>query len=466
MIANEHELICGRTRMGKSFWVLYRIFQSFKANVPCCYIDPKGDTYRSLLAFLSSTKDGRKVWEAYKHRILFLNPVSRSDQILGFNALEAIPELPSSQPDRVALLANSITSHIRKQSGLEVGDAVRMQNIMNGSIGLLSHDSRFTLAEIPLLFVSTQGDKLNPFVRQLLPLVEHLGTVSFWKDQFTHWDNTARREWPQSTLGRIFQFNFDERTLFTLCTTRNARLDFRKVVDQGFWLFVNLPQSQLTEAGTTVLGNFIISKFFLACMRYMEQSKPYRLILDEARLFNSGPLDQILEMSLGANLSLTLVVQDLEQLARHRDGFIDKHLMDTALNNARYIEVFQDFTDREILAKMMYPVQMKQIGTRMSGDPDYQHPQVTMNENERRFTELGPRQMIFWDKETQTPFYGRTPDVVMDRVDPARIDLFEAQHLQLTGVPARAIKDEIRERQEWVRRLFDTPTRQHFGRDA
>ena len=447
--------------MGKSFWVLCRIFQSFQSNQPCCYIDPKGDTYRTLLAFLSSTRDGRQAWERYKHRIRFLNPVSASGLILGFNALESLPHFAGAQPDRIALLANSITSHLRRQSGFDVGEAVRMQNIMAGAIGLLTHDHRCTMAEIPLLFVQSFKDGKveipNPFVKELLRQVNHLGTLSFWRDQYSHWTNDARRQWVQSTLGRVFQFLFDERMLFTSCTT-SGRLNFRQVVDEGLWLFVNLPYPFLSETVTTILGNFLVSKIFLSCMQRPHGGAPYRLILDEARLFNTGPLDQILETSLAYNLSLTLVVQSLSQMARSRDGAMDWHLMETALTNARYVAAFQDFTDRKVLAELMFPVTgLKVAGLRQSGDNEYLPVAAEENANQRRFAELGPRQMIFWDKSTGQPIYGKTPDVVMSPVDPDRLEMFEAEHLQLTGVLAREIREEVMDRQERIRKLFDQP---------
>ena len=473
MIDKEHQIISGETQTGKSSRSLYQINDSFRHDRPCCYIDPKGETYRTLLAFLATTLDGQWAWETYRHRILFLNPISPSGYVLGFNALEAPSEFCSAQPDRIALLANSTTSDLRRQSGFAVSDAVRMQNIMAGAIGLLAHDQRYTLAEIPLLFVQTKdkGAGYNPFVKELLPLVEHLGTLSFWQDQYAHWTSRAQQEWVQSTLGRIFRFLFDERMLFTTCTVEHARLDFRRIVNEGYWLFVNLPYSFLSDTVTTVLGNLIIAKIFLACMQRPPNARPYRLILDEARLFNSGPLDQILDTSLAYNLSLTLVVQSLTQLARTSYGVVDWYLMETALNNARYIESFRNFTDKKILADLMFPVTgLKVVGTRASGDYDYQPAAGEENANERQFTELGFRQLIFWDKQRGKPVYAQTPDIVMSPADPATIDAFEAQHMQLTGVRAADIHSEIMARQEEVRRLLE-PTRRsappaHFGREA
>ncbi len=455
-LENDHEIICGATGMGKSFWVLWKIVNSFQHDRPCCYIDPKGDTYYNLLAFLATTRDGRRIWETYKHRILLLNPVSSSGHILGFNALEPVPDFRSSQPDKVALLANSITSHIRRQSGFDVGEAVRMQNIMAAAIGTLKG---YTLAELPLLFVETfskgKRDTFNPFVQSLLPQMDHLWSKGFWTDQWANWTADARREWVQSTLGRIFQYLFDERMLYTVCTVDHSKLDFRRVVDEGYWLFVNIPYPLLSETITTVLGNFLIVKIIYACMQRMIGRKPYRLILDEARFFNTGPLDQILETARAYNLSVTLVVQSLTQMARSREGYLDYHLMETAKANARYWSVFQDFVDKDVLADMMFPITGQQeMGISRRGEPLLRPTTAEENKNQRVFTDLGFREVVVWDKLKGKPRVGRTPEVVMPEPEQGKIELFEAQHLQLTGAPASSIRHEIIARQERVRKML------------
>ena len=348
-----HELVSGTIGMGKSFWILYKIAKSLERDTPLAYIDPKGDTYRNLLSYFAETPDGQRLYQKHRHRILLLNPVSASGQIVGFNALEPMVSFDHAQPDLIALLANSITSHIRRQSGFEIGEANRMQNIMAAAIGTLVHGHGYTLAEIPLLFLETYGNErgkrvaetYNPFVKSLLPLVRHIGTQSFWRDQWSNWPVFARREWVQSTDGRIFQYLFDERMLYTVCTAEHARLSFRRLIDEGYWLFVNIPYPLLSDTITTLLGNLLITKIFYACMQRPPGQRPYRLILDEARFFNTGPLDMLLETSRAYNLWLTLVVQSLTQMARAREGYLDHHLIDTVLGNVRYWSVFHNSTD-------------------------------------------------------------------------------------------------------------------------
>lgn len=458
----EHEIISGMIGMGKSFWGLWKIVQSFPANRPGCYIDPKGDTYRNLLAFLSSTDEGQELWQKYRHRILLLNPVSSSDYLLAFNAIEPMGEFYSARPDRVALLADNLTAHIRRQSGFEVNEAMRMQNILSAAIGILAQGGhgQYTLAELPYLFLPQKEGKEyrlhNGFVSSLLDNVTHPGTLSFWKLQWPTMLPNDRREWVQSSEGRIYPYLFDSRCLMTTCAVENATLDFDRVVGEGYWLFVNIPYSLLSEQISTLLGNLLVTKLFYACMQRRNRL-PYRIILDEARFFNTGPLDRLLETSRAYNLWLTLVVQSLSQLCRTRDGQTDYALRDTALNNVRYWSTFNlsQPEDAKTLAALMYPLTGTLVrGLRTSGDWDYQTPQVEEDQHARQLMSLRKREMLVYDKLGRLgPQACRTPEVVMDEPDDRQIDLFEAQHLQLTGRPAESIMREIVGRRERVEKL-------------
>ena len=465
-----HELICGTIGMGKSYWVLYKIVQSLIFERPCCYIDPKGDTYRNLLTFFAATEQGQALWERYRERIVLVNPVAHADHMVAFNAIAPLGEFRSAEPDNVALLANSLVSHIRRQSGFGLGDAMRMQNIMAAAVGLLVEGGggKLTLAELPLLFVPTYrnvGKKRvtethNPVVQRLLSQVTHLGTLSFWQDQWPTWSANARREWVQSTEGRVFRYLFDQRLLMSVCASECGSLDFRELVDQGYWLFVNLPYPLLSDTISTLMGNLIVTRVLQTCMQRPPGGRPYRLMLDEARFFNSGPLDVILETSRAYNLWLTLVVQDLDQMARTGDGGIDYRLKETALNNCRYFSVFHNIADGEQLARMMFPLTgLVPAGFKVSGDFEYLPVVAEENEHARRFQNLGHREVVLYDKLGGRPAQvWRTPHVVMEDVSQAILDAFERAHLRQTGRPTADIQGEMEARQGELRELLGGKT--------
>jgi hypothetical protein len=467
LLESGHEIISGTIGMGKSYWVLYKIVQSLIHDRPCCYIDPKGDTYMQLLNFLATTTQGEALWRALGERVIFLNPVAPSAHLVGFNALGPLRPFDESDPDRLSLLANSLVAHIRGQSGFDLAEANRMQNIMAAAIGLLVEGGAgaYTLAEVPLLFTPSQRlegkravtETHNPFVRALLPGVTHHGTRSFWADQWPTWTTNARREWVQSTEGRIFQYLFDERLLATVCTAAHDRLDFRRLVGEGRWLFVNLPYALLSDTVTTLLGNLLIARIYYACMQRPPGSRPYRIILDEARFFNSGPLDVLLETARAYRLWLTLVVQSLEQMCRARNGRVDESLRETALNNTRYYSIFHNTADNETLARLMFPVTGRVVAgiNWHLGSLEYLPVPAEVNALERRFMELGPREVVLWDKlGGAPPAVWRTPSVIMGPPEPAELAAFEAAHLARIGAPREAVQAEIVARQDEVRALF------------
>ena len=436
--------------------------------------------YLNLLNFFASTTQGEELWQAFGDRIMLINPISNSDHLVGLNAIDPLSPFEASDPDRVALLANALVSHIRSQSGFEMAEANRMQNIMAAAIGLLAEggQGRLTLAEMPFLFEPSyryEGKKRiseahNPFVRYLLSKATHQGTLSFWNSQWPTWTANARREWVQSTEGRIFQYLFDERLLMTVCTAKHAKLDLAEAVKRGYWVFVNLPYALLSDTVTTLLGNLIATRIFYACMQRPPGSTPYRLILDEARFFANGPLDVILETSRAYNLWLTLVVQSLDQMCRSRNGRLDEHLMHTAINNARYFSIFHNTSDNETLARLMFPVTGRVIAGYNWHVHAFEYLPVPaeINENERFFMDLGPRQVVLWDKlGFEGPRVWRTPEVIMDEPDHRWLRRFEARHLAQTGAKKRAILEEISERQERVRSMFaskDKPPRRTASR--
>lgn len=243
----------------------------------------------------------------------------------------------------------------------------------------------------------------------------------------------------------------------SVCAQEHSTLDLRAVVDDGYWLLVNIPYALLSDTVTTLMGNLIVTRLFHACMQRPPGSSPYRIILDEARFFNGGPLDILLETSRAYNLWLTLVVQSLDQMCRSRSGRVDEHLRETAINNARYFSIFHNTSDNELLARLMFPVTGQVItGYNWNMDSfDFLPVPAEVNEHERRFMDLRKRQVVLWDKlGDEPPRIWRTPEVVMDQPDQARLAEFEAAHLERTGALVSDIRDEIDKRHERVRAVF------------
>ena len=95
------------------------------------------------------------------------------------------------------------------------------------------------------------------------------------------------------------------------------------------------------------------------------------------------------------------------------------------------------------------------MGVRVSGDPMFLPVSAEQDRYERRFLNLGHRHVVLYDKlaGNQARVY-KTPNVAIAKVPRGRLDMFESEHLRLTGRPAADIESEIRKRQSAVRSLL------------
>jgi hypothetical protein len=115
---------------------------------------------------------------------------------------------------------------------------------------------------------------------------------------------------------------------------------------------------------------------------------------------------------------------------------------------------------------MMFPVTGQEvIGVKSSGDWERKPVQAEEDEHARRFMTLRKREAMLYDKLSRSgPRILYTPEVVMEEPTQARVDLFEAQHLQLTGRPASEIMREILDRRERIQGMFSPPPEEQPAR--
>jgi len=466
-----HELIVGATRSGKSFLTLYRIMRSFRSERPLCFIDPRGDGYRHLLSWFACHPVGQQTLAAYSDRIVLVNPVSPAPYRVGFNAIGPLEAFDEAKPDLISLLASGLVSHLRRQYGADWGETNRYEGILTAAIGALVEggEGMYTLAEIPqLLTPSTDSDGKStgfyPFLNLLLRKVTHPGTRIFFDNEWRTMNPHSKREWVEPVNSRVLKYLFDQRLLTTLCTTSaKGTLDFRRVLRDGLWLFVNLPYQYLSEFGTTLIGNLIVSRLQNAGLQEPPRQFPYRIILDEGRFFATGPVDVITETTGKYNLWLSLLVQSLEQLTRGAESI---GLYKTLLNNSRYVFAFNSEADDEALADLLFPVTGRvEMGRRKSGNflydaasynPIFLPVEAERDANRRKLSGLAPRQFYFFDRFSRDGARLLTGPWVdlPTQVDSIKLAKLEADHLRRTGQPVADIEDEIRYRRLAVDRII------------
>jgi hypothetical protein len=465
-----HSMTAGMTGAGKTYLFVDYFRQSFRRNIPIFLIDPKGDTVQAVETYLFFHPEGRKFYEKYKHKIIIVNPVSVSDQIVGWNGLSIPEDFPLVKVDSIALTADTVTTQLRKQSMFGEGEAMRMQTLLWASIGALidGGEGRYTMREFSYVFKPTWNEKgklelYNPFLKSLLERTQHDGVLDFWYNRWPGISSQDRMEWFQAAYNRVYQYYFDERVALTTCTIDNARLDFQKIADEGYWVLMNIPYKHLSEEKASLIGNFAILQYFYACLRRGQDAPKRYLFLEEAQFFTLAPLDRIMNLARSSNMFLHIIVQNIDQMLRSREGRVDEGLKKAIKGCVRYWNIFHNTEDANELADLMFsPAGEEQRGLRQSGDVDYYTPQGEENLYARLFKQLPKRQVILWDNLSGTrPFRWKTSTINLPKVPEEQVAMEEGKHLAsplVGGVPAKFIRDEREERKRKVEAMFQTAT--------
>lgn len=387
------------------------------------------------------------------------------DYVQCLNVIEPLERFTNIEADLVGLVASSSTHHIKKQSGYDIGMAKRLENIMRAAIGtMVQSNTNLTLAQLPLLFTQGKYQKgpYNNFTQWILDNVTqkmHYGVNMFWRNEWAQWNLHDRKEWVQSTYGQIFDFIFDQLALVTLCA-QNPTINIRKIVRERKSMVVVVPVQYLgSDDVAAIIGNMILSKYYMACMQENREETPIHVILDEAKVFANGPVDRILEMGLEYGLPLTLIVQSLNQFVRSPQGAYNYALLDAVLTNCRYWLVFNSYIkDAALLSEQMFALTGK-VSREILEPNSYLPAEIERNQSVMALSRLEKQHCYAFDKIGQFPRQSTeyiTPWVDIPKVSDAEIYAFIAEHQRKTGGRLReSVLNEISDRYDRIMALID-----------
>jgi hypothetical protein len=139
------------------------------------------------------------------------------------------------------------------------------------------------------------------------PLVE-----DFWRRDFSrHMPEREQRERTLSTLNKIRRF-LDEPMLRNIVAQHSA-FDLTEVIDHGRIFVANLSAGRMGQDNSALLGAFLISSLHSAALA-REGPDLFPVYVDEAYLFGSSALAEMLSILRSFGISLTLANQYVGQL--------------------------------------------------------------------------------------------------------------------------------------------------------
>ncbi len=288
-----HMYIIGKTGTGKTTLIENMIISDIKAGNGLAIIDPHGDLADHLLNFIPK----RRIDE-----IIYFNP-SDLDYPIAFNPLEKVDR------DHHHLVASGLISVFKKIWYESWGP--RMEYILRNAILSLLDYPGSTLLDIPLILVD------KDFRKKVLEKVANPQVKNFWLTEFERYSSYFRSEAISPIQNKVGHF-LSTPLVRNIVGQAQSSIDFRKIMDEGKVLIVNLSKGKIGEDNCGLLGAMIVTKIQLAALSRGDmpenKRKSFYLYVDEVHNFLTLSFADILSEARKYGLSLILAHQYIEQL--------------------------------------------------------------------------------------------------------------------------------------------------------
>ncbi len=289
----SHLYVIGKTGVGKSTLLETLARQDLAAGRGFALIDPHGDLAERVAVA------GRLI---LGDRLIYLDAAD-STQPYGYNPLRRV------QREKIPLAAAGLAEALKKLWPDAWG--VRMEHVLRNSLYALLEREGSTLPDILRLYADKR------FRGEVVSGISNPVVKAYWRDEFAHYPDRMRAEAVAPIQNKLGALLADPR-LFNVLATPATDLRFRRMLDQGGVLVVNLAKGRLGEDAAAVLGSLLVSTIGLAAMSRAEAGPedrlPFFLYVDEFQTFTTLSFVNMMSELRKYGLGLVLAHQHLHQL--------------------------------------------------------------------------------------------------------------------------------------------------------
>ncbi len=289
----SHMYLIGKTGVGKSTLLETLARQDFEAGRGFALVDPHGDLVEPLARRLQAVNPGR---------VLYLNAADPR-QPYGYNPLRRV------RADKIPLAVSGMLETLKKIWPDAWG--VRMEHVLRNSLYALLERDGSSLPDILALYTDEE------YRKSVVRGIRNDVVKRFWQDEFEHYPARLRAEACapiQNKLGALLSYP----TLRRILVEPQIDLRFRKLMDDGMILLVNVSKGRLGEESSLILGSLIVSTLGLAAFSRAEaepdQRRPFFVYLDEFHNFTTLMLANMMSELRKYGVGLVLAHQYLNQL--------------------------------------------------------------------------------------------------------------------------------------------------------
>ena len=328
----RHIYIIGKTGTGKSQLLLSMILQDIKAGKGVCFIDPH-DTVRELLSLIPPER---------AEDVIYFYP-GDTERPMGLNLLEARNE------DEQHFAATAVINMMYKlfdpyKTGI-VGPRFE-HGIRNAMLTVMQGEPGGTFVEV------MQAMQRPEYVQYLLPKVKDIIVKRYWTDQIAQTADFHKSEVLDYTVSKFGRF-VTNKMIRNIIGQSQSAFDFRKIMDEGKILLIDLAKGEIGEENSNFLGLVLVPRILMAAMSRQDVSEDERrdfyLYVDEFQNFATPDFAQILSEARKYRLNLTVANQFI--------GQVEEEVKNAVFGNVGTIISFRvGVTDANYLAHEYTPV--------------------------------------------------------------------------------------------------------------
>ncbi len=293
----RHAYIIGRTGTGKSELLVEMIKQDIRAGYGVCVIDPHGDLIEDTLRFIPPQR---------AEDVILFEP-SDTERPIGLNLLESQTE------EQKHFITGAIINLMYKlydpqRTGI-IGP--RFEHAVRNAMLTIMCEPGSTFVEIVRVMTDQK------FVQELLPKVQDPIIRRYWTDQIAQTSDFHKSEVLDYIVSKFGRFVTNKMMRNIIGQSKSA-FDFRKVMDDGKILLINLSKGKIGEENSTFLGLLIVPKILAAAMSRVdtpiEKRREFFLYVDEFQNFATPDFATILSEARKYKLALTVANQFIGQM--------------------------------------------------------------------------------------------------------------------------------------------------------
>ncbi|NTW15279.1 MAG: type IV secretion system DNA-binding domain-containing protein [Candidatus Moranbacteria bacterium] len=296
----RHLYVIGQTGTGKSYFIEGLAKWDARQKHGFCFIDPHGDAIENILASIPRER---------ADDVILFDP-SDTERPIGLNMLEFDPK----HPEQKTFVINEMIGIFDQLYDLKsTGGPMFEQYMRNAMLLIMEHpESGSTLMEISRVLADEDFRRMklshcaNPIVRDF-------------------WTKEAEKAGGEAALANMVPYITSKLTAFIsndimrpIIAQQESGVDFRKVMDEGKILLVNLSKGKIGEINARLLGMVIVGKLLMSALSRVDmpesERRDFYLYMDEFQNVTTNSIAQILSEARKYRLDLIIVHQFIGQL--------------------------------------------------------------------------------------------------------------------------------------------------------